>query len=564
MQQKTLVVLRSGFRSGLITGIVSIFITLIGMLQSFAARHLVGDITFTMVIVAGLGFGAGYMGVRQARECANRPALKLLAGAVSGLVTGIMLALLLVLAGNVDMRNVLVNVTPELVAAMSFNSGVATGSVVLIVLFLVTSVLAVLFGLAPKHLSQPILRGVTWVLLVGLFWEVLTKLDITRWFLETVGWKAPKVLTPVGAIILFVAVALLTYFGSTIKETWNRRREVRSSTAISVWRWVSIIVIVVVLVFLPQAVGLFWSQTLTTIGLFTLMGLGLNIVVGMAGLLDLGYVAFYAIGAYTMALFSSPASSLAVAWPFWIALPLALIAAATGGILLGIPVLRLRGDYLAIVTLGFGEIIRVLLQSDMLKPYLGGPQGILETPSPVFFGQALDDPRYLYYLILAACLFVAFLSTRLSNSRIGRAWVAMREDEDVAQAMGINLVVSKLMAFATGAAFAGVGGAIFAARQGAIFPADFTIFISINVLCLIIIGGLASTPGVVVGALFLIGLPEVLREVDEYRILAYGAGLVIMMIVKPEGLLPSARRRMELHQEQQLRQAEAACNGSGE
>ena len=152
------------------------------------------------------------------------------------------------------------------------------------------------------------------------------------------------------------------------------------------------------------------------------------------------------------------------------------------------------------------------------------------------------------------------MSGRLSHSRIGRAWGAMREDEDVAQAMGINLVAAKLMAFSTGAAFAGVGGAIFAARQGAIFPADFTIFISINVLCLIIIGGLASTPGVLVGALFLIGLPEVLREVDEFRILAYGAGLVIMMIVRPEGILPSARRRMELHHEQALT-AQAASGG---
>jgi branched-chain amino acid transport system permease protein len=234
--------------------------------------------------------------------------------------------------------------------------------------------------------------------------------------------------------------------------------------------------------------------------------------------------------------------------PFWVALPIALVFAAISGILLGIPVLRLRGDYLAIVTLGFGEIIRILALSDMLKPYIGGPQGIMETPPPYFFGVPLSDPRYLYYLILAACLVVVFISLRLNDSRIGRAWIAVREDEDVAQAMGINLVAAKLMAFAIGACFAGVGGAIFAARQGAIFPMDFTLFVSINVLCLIIIGGMGSIPGVITGAFFLIGLPEVLREVDEYRVLAYGAGLVIMMLVRPGGLLPSARRRLELEE----------------
>jgi branched-chain amino acid transport system permease protein len=189
--------------------------------------------------------------------------------------------------------------------------------------------------------------------------------------------------------------------------------------------------------------------------------------------------------------------------------------------------------------------------SDLLKPLAGGPQGVLEIPAPEFFGFSMKDPRLLYYLILAACLLGVFVSIRLNFSRIGRAWIAMREDEDVAQAMGINLVAAKLMAFSIGAALAGIGGAIFASRQGAIFPADFTLFISINVLCLIIIGGIGSIPGTIVGALFLVGLPEVLRELNEFRILAYGAGLIIMMIVRPEGLLPSARRKMELHEHEE-------------
>jgi branched-chain amino acid transport system permease protein len=563
MQQETSSTLRSALRGGVIMGIVSIFITLIGMLQSFAGRHVVGDITLTMVIVAVLGLVSGLIGLRQARKTAQTPGMKLLAGAVSGLVSGIMLALLLVLVSKVELREVLVNVTPEMVEALSFGLGISTGAILLIVVFLVLSVISVVLGLIPARLSKAIQQGVSAVLLVGLFWEVLIKLDVTKLILNAIDVKAPKVLSTLGGVIVLVVVGLISYSLPLVKARMDARIETRgASSGRPVGRWIGVGALIVFFIVLPQAVGLFWSQTLTTIGLFALMGLGLNIVVGMAGLLDLGYVAFYAIGAYTMALFSSPASSLATNWPFWVVLPIALLMATLGGVLLGIPVLRLRGDYLAIVTLGFGEIIRVLLTSDVLKPYLGGPQGILETPSPVFFGTTLDDPRYLYYLILAASLVVIFISTRLGHSRIGRAWVAMREDEDVAQAMGVNLVASKLMAFATGAAFAGVGGAIFAARQGAIFPADFTIFISINVLCLIIIGGLASTPGVLVGALFLIGLPEVLREIDEFRILAYGAGLVVMMIVRPEGLLPSARRRMELHQEETMA-AQAASGGEG-
>jgi len=282
------------------------------------------------------------------------------------------------------------------------------------------------------------------------------------------------------------------------------------------------------------------------------MGLGLNVVVGFAGLLDLGYVAFYAIGAYTMALLTSPASSLGAEYSFWTMWPVAMLMAALSGVLLGIPVLRMRGDYLAIVTLGFGEIIRILALSDLLKPIIGGPQGILQTPAPQLGNLTFVKPMHFYYLVLIGTLLVAFVSVRLSNSRIGRAWVAMREDEDVAQAMGINLVKYKLLAFATGAAFAGIGGAIFASWQHAIFPSDFTLFISINVLCLIIIGGIGSIPGVVLGALVLVGLPEVLREVKDYRLLAYGALLVFMMIARPEGLLPSQRRRLEMHAGEEL------------
>jgi branched-chain amino acid transport system permease protein len=309
---------------------------------------------------------------------------------------------------------------------------------------------------------------------------------------------------------------------------------------------------VFVLATLPFMVGLYWTDVFDNFGLYVLMGLGLNIVVGFAGLLDLGYVAFFAIGAYTAGLLTSMRSSLAWGWSFWAAWPVALFFAAMAGILLGVPVLRMRGDYLAIVTLGFGEIIRVLALSDLLKPYVGGAQGILEIPKPVIGGLTLLTSQHLYYLILLGCLVAIFVSWRLSESRVGRAWIAIREDEDVAEAMGINLVQYKLFAFAIGALLAGVSGAIFGSKLSSIYPHSFNLIISVNVLCLIIVGGVASIPGVVVGAFAMLFLPEVLRFAAEYRYLMYGAALVVMMLVKPEGLWPAERRQRELRAEAEM------------
>jgi branched-chain amino acid transport system permease protein len=292
---------------------------------------------------------------------------------------------------------------------------------------------------------------------------------------------------------------------------------------------------------LPLLVGNYWTQVMGDIGIYVMLGIGLNVVVGFAGLLDLGYVAFYAIGAYGYALVASPHFGIHI--PFWLMLPGCVALAAGGGALLGIPVLRMRGDYLAIVTLGFGEIIRILLNN--LDPLTNGPRGLLRIDPPTLGRFAVDSPSRWYYLILAGIFLSAFVAGRLNSSRIGRAWVAMREDQDAAAAMGINILKYKLLAFTIGASFAGVGGAVFAARQGSIFPENFSLMVSINVLCLIIIGGMGSIPGVILGAVVLIGLPEVLREVQQYRMLAFGALLVVMMIFRPTGFIPSVRRRME-------------------
>jgi branched-chain amino acid transport system permease protein len=233
---------------------------------------------------------------------------------------------------------------------------------------------------------------------------------------------------------------------------------------------------------------------------------------------------------------------------FWAALPVSVVLSVLSGVVLGVPVLGMRGDYLAIVTLGFGEIIQRLAISDWLKPYIGGSNGITLIPKPTIGPITFGTPQTLFYIFLAGCLIVAFMSQRVKDSRLGRAWMAMREDEDVAEAMGIDLVRTKLLAFATGAAFAGLSGAIFAAKLTSIYPHSFQLMISINVLCLIIVGGMGNIPGVIVGALALIGLPELLREFAEYRLLMYGAALVAMMLLRPEGLLPEARRRLELHE----------------
>ncbi len=208
----------------------------------------------------------------------------------------------------------------------------------------------------------------------------------------------------------------------------------------------------------------------------------------------------------------------------------------------------MRGDYLAITTLGFGEIIRILVLSDWLRPWLGGAQGIGKIPRAELFGFEFGTPQTLYYLILAGCLLIGFISWRLRDSRLGRSWMAVREDEDVAQAMGINLVSTKLKAFAVGAGFSAMSGAIFATKLGSVYPHSFNVMISINILCVIIVGGMGSIPGVIVGAAALVGLPELLREFAEYRLLVYGAVLVAMMLLKPEGLWPEATRQRELHE----------------
>jgi branched-chain amino acid transport system permease protein len=300
---------------------------------------------------------------------------------------------------------------------------------------------------------------------------------------------------------------------------------------------------------LPQGVGNFFAFVVATVTLYVLMGFGLNITLGLAGLLDLGFVAFFAVGAYTVGLLTAPGEFGIAHWSFWAAVPVAIILAMLFGAFLGLPILGIRGDYLAIATLGFGEIIRQLAGSDLLKGLLGGPRGITSVPKPIEVppDSFLAGPLQIYYIALVCAVIVAFIAIRLRDSRIGRAWVAIREDEDVAEALGINLVQTKLLAYMLGAAFAGLGGALFVGLQGAIISSSINLFVSINVAAIIIVGGMGSIPGVVVGSIFLIGIPELFREFSEYRFLFYGVALMAMMIYRPGGLLPSKIAKREFH-----------------
>jgi branched-chain amino acid transport system permease protein len=331
--------------------------------------------------------------------------------------------------------------------------------------------------------------------------------------------------------------------------------------------------LLLVLPFVVEAgMGRTWVRILDFAMLYVILALGLNIVVGYAGLLDLGYVAFYAVGAYFYAILASPQFGLHLPW--WALLPMGAGVACLFGVMLGAPTLRLRGDYLAIVTLGFGEIIRIFLNNLNAPVNLtNGPQGIKMIDPVRIAGQALTRPIEIlgvqvpgthahYYLFLALTLLVIFIAFRLQSSRIGRAWAAIREDEVAAEAMGINTRNIKLLAFAMGATFGGLGGGLFAAFQGFVSPESFTLMESIMILCMVVLGGMGHIPGVILGALLLTVLPEGLRYIgplqqelighvvvdpSDLRMLLFGAGLVLVMLFRPQGLWPSPVRARELH-----------------
>ncbi len=320
-----------------------------------------------------------------------------------------------------------------------------------------------------------------------------------------------------------------------IKEPVNWSNRILSEPKI----YFPILLLVTIFSFIfPLIFSTYQTNIMVTALMYVVLGLGLNIVVGLAGLLDLGYVAFYAVGAYSYALLN-----VHFGLSFWLALPIGAALGMLLGILLGFPVLRLRGDYLAIVTLGFGEIIRLVLEN--WTEFSGGPSGISNIDRPSLFGLQLDINQsiiFIYYLVLLLVILTIFVVNRLQDSRIGRAWLALKEDEIACQAMGIDKTKTKLTAFAMGATWAGIVGVMFAAKTTYINPASFTFLESAIILCIVVLGGMGSIVGVIIAALALILLPEYLRAFAEYRMLVFGAVLVLMMIFRPQGLISGRRK----------------------
>lgn len=533
------------WRAGLVFGALIWFVSLAGLVEALHARWVVdGVVSAGQVLLWGVVVASGWVGARRAPGALVS---RLGWGLFSGATAGFCLGLLAWLGGQVDLRSVFINASPVLFQLLSAGLQPPQAWLAAVLAGSVLGLVGAAGAVAPKGLVRPLLAGLGAGVSLGMFQElVLLVLQpeglaaVREWLFVASGGPTAH---GVGAVALASAAAAalrpaLSAGGRTVGLSFRAGRVL----------W--IVVGIALLALLPVAGGPFVAQVLVLVGLYTLMGLGLNLEVGLAGLLDLGFVAFFAIGAYTVGLLTSVGQHGIAHWSFWAAVPVAVLVSLVAGVILGIPVLGIRGDYLAIATLGFGEIVRLLVLSDALRPWLGGSQGVLSIPKPVLGGWELSGPQHLYYLTVVASAVVAYVAWRLQESRLGRAWMAIREDEDVAEALGINLVSVKLLAYGLGAAFAGVGGAIFAVMVGSVFPHSFQLLISIQVLALIIVGGMGSIPGVVVGSAVLIGLPELLREFGEFRFLVYGAALVAMMLLRPEGLLPAAAQRRELHAEE--------------
>ena len=295
-------------------------------------------------------------------------------------------------------------------------------------------------------------------------------------------------------------------------------------------RGIAILAVLLAMVVAPMVFGPYGTVILTNALLYVVLALGLNIVVGYAGLLDLGFAAFFAVGAYTVGI-----ATLTFGLNFWLALPLAIFFAILAGIIIGGPTLRLRSDYLAIVTLGFGEIVRLTARN--LRE-TGGATGLSGIESPWLFGWHISTPLDFYYVFCVLAILAVIVSVRLANSRLGRAWLYVRHDEDAAEAMGINRVRVKLAAYIVGAIYGSIGGAFFAANLGAISPESFSFRQSVLILMAVILGGMGKIPGVILGAFIVILAPELLRDFGDLRLLLFAVGLLLIMLFRPSGIWP--------------------------
>ncbi|MGH8913643.1 MAG: branched-chain amino acid ABC transporter permease [Acidimicrobiia bacterium] len=557
--------MRRALRLGISGGVAMVLVAATGMVSAFQPRLVIDPFLplglFFFYLVA---FGFGWMASQPPRtlegfappEVGGR---NLMAGAEAGLLAGLGASVLLIVMNAFDLRGVFVELSPELAEILAFGRPLGVAVVLIAVISAVAGALGAGVHLLPLRVRHSLLPALIWVivlsLLTDLFGQLFTglKIDAVVDLLYT-GRGGPLTIT--GAVIVFVVFLAVYWFLGGRRTSLRQRVEAMPKARRTTWQIGAAVVILVVLYFVPKVMGPFVSQILVTAGIYLLMALGLNIVVGYAGLLDLGYVAFFAVGAYSAAILTSPQSpALRPELTLIAALPFVMLAAAFAGITVATPVLRMRGDYLAIVTLGFGEIARILLNSAWLSPYFGGAQGITNIPDLEVGPLTFQTPQDYFYPVFLFVLIAAYVTLAVQKSRWGRAWMAMREDESVAEAMGVNIVTAKLSAFIVGAILASFGGALFGAQIGSVFPHSFDIVVSITILVIIIVGGMGSVPGVTLGALVLIVLPNLLREFSEYQFLFYGVLLIAMMLKRPEGFIPSKRRAQELHHEEMAQDA---------
>ena len=576
---------RRSVRIGVPAGIVTIFLALVGLIGGFTDVYLIGDeISFAGLMLLLPSFVAGLVAVAPRIEGGERHEMRLseavAAAAVAGAVAGAVFAVAVVLAdwiGDERIRSVFLNVTPQLIEFVTFGQATVVGALALVAISAVAGILGGVLRVAPATIRRPVTAAVIATLLFGFLQRVipiaLDQLELERDWLYSPQFDG---LTWIGALVVAAVAAgislLSTRFGTRLRGSVARVGG-PGGPAISPMRLLAGAIALGLLIAAPLLLGSVISEVLGTVMVFALLGIGLNIVVGYAGLLDLGYVFFFALGAYSLALLTGatlnafgipPEPVISGSLNFYVAIPIVMLIAAAAGLLVGAPVLRLRGDYLALVTLGLGEMVTVLVGSPWLVPLVGGPSGMRGITDAAIGGLAFRDPQRFYYLALAFVGLAAFVSWRLAASRIGRAWTAMREDEQTADAMGISTTRFKLLAFAIGGAIGSLGGALFAVKIGSLTPASFQVIVSIQVLGLVILGGLGSIPGVLVGALVLVGLPGLLREFEEYRFLAYGAAVVAVMVLRPQGLVPNVRRSRELQDEERAQDDWAKASEEGE
>ena len=539
--------LKRTITTAILFGGIAVYLAMVGILAMFDERWILADrLTMGQTVLVLFGLCAGFY-VAHKTTARSMPAILAQAFA-AGAGTAALLGLLVVVMSLFKLRFIFIALKPALFQMLTFGYGATAGVAMLIAGGAVFGVLGGLLYIVPRAVRRPLVIGFVTAGIIGLFQELIQLMLQYEGTVEAIRamiftWDGLK-LEAALAIVAVVAAGVALWM--RIRDRIAGRFE-RLPTAQRVGiRMTGITLGALVLLLFPLVAGNFIGQVFMFVGLYVLMGMGLNLEVGLAGLLDLGFVAFFAVGAYTTALLTADSPHALAQMSYWQVLPIVVLLSLIVGVVFGVPVLKIRGDYLAVATLGLGEIVRVLVLSDMAAPLFAGAQGVLNIPRPSIGAFELGDPVRLFYLTLVCAAVAGYFAWRLENSRLGRAWTAIRDDEDVAQALGINLINVKLLAYGLGAVFAGVAGSIFAVMLTSIYPHSFQLLISINVLALIIVGGMGSLPGVVVGAAALIGLPELLREFGEYRFLFYGVVIVIMMRIKPAGLWPSAARRREM------------------